>query len=148
MFAAVTLGELIMPSPLKPSELMGRFHGRIDTADITAKQTAVVEFERRQAEAHAVPPALTAMETEAFRVQQQALYDSLAMQTTTTNTFDFLCVLGSLIPREASGDWKNVGNGLRSGCGVGDKLRQNMVESLKRGGQQGSTLMQRPAPQR
>ena len=68
---AVIAAEQVVPSPMKPSEIIGRFHGSLDAADAQRKQDALAELTRKQAQAQAEPPAVAAMETEAFRVQQQ-----------------------------------------------------------------------------
>jgi hypothetical protein len=142
----VVMAELIVPSPMKPSEIIGRFHGSIDAADALKKQDALAELTRKQAEAQATPPAIAQMETEAFRVQQQALADSMGMQSGIANLADLACMIGAFVPNDRQTDPNGIGDGLRSACGVSDKVRQNMVDTLKRGGQSGSTLMQRPAP--
>jgi hypothetical protein len=142
---AVIALELVASSPYKPSEIIGRFHGSIDAADAQKKQDALAELTRKQAQAQAEPPAVAAMETEAFRVQQQALADSLSTQSGVANIADFACIIGGLIPRDDP-DTDQYGRALRGACGVGDQVRRNMVDTLKRGGQEGSTLMQRPAP--
>jgi hypothetical protein len=142
---AVVAAELVIPSPMKPSEIIGRFHGSLDAADAQKKQDALAELTRKQAQAQAEPPAVAAMETEAFRVQQQALADSLGVQGGVANMADLACIVGGLIPRDDP-DADQFGRALRGACGVGDQVRRNMVDTLKKGGQEGSTLMQRPAP--
>lgn len=142
----VVAAELVIPSPMKPSEIIGRFHGSIDAADAQKKQDALADLARKQAQAQAEPPAVAQMETEAFRVQQQALADSLGMQSGVANLADLACMIGAFVPNDQGSDPNGIGDGLRSACGVGDQVRQHMVDTLKRGGQQGSTLMQRPLP--
>jgi hypothetical protein len=136
--------EAVLPASVKPSILIGGFHGRIESADADAKARAITELARRNAEAVALPPAMAHMETEAFRVQQQAIADSLGVQSGVANMADLACVIGTIIPRGGDGD--AIGQGLRGACGVGDQVRSSMVETLKRGGQSGSTLIQRPLP--
>jgi hypothetical protein len=144
----VIAAELVVSSPMKPSEIIGRFHGSIDAADAGKKQDAVAELARKQAQAQAEPPAVAQMETEAFRVQQQALADSLGMQSGIANLADLACMIGAFVPNDRRSDQNGIGDALRSACGVGDQVRQNMVGILKRGGQEGSTLIQRPLPAR
>ena len=117
----------------------------LDAADAQKKQDALAELARKQAQAQAEPPAVAAMETEAFRVQQQALANSLGVQGGVANMADLACIIGGLIPRDDP-DANQFGQALRGACGVGDQVRRNMVDTLKKGGQEGSTLIQRPAP--
>jgi hypothetical protein len=138
------MGEAVLPAAVKPSVLIGSFHGRIEAADANAKVGAVANLTRQNAEAAAEPPAVAQMETEAFRVQQQAIADSLGVQSGVANMADLACVIGTIIPRGGDGD--AIGQGLRGACGVGDQVCSSMVETLKRGGQSGSTLIQRPLP--
>lgn len=140
----VLMAEAVLPASIKPSVLIGGFHGRLEAADADAKAPSVTAYTRLNAEAAAQPPAVAQMETDAFRTQQQALADSLNVQRGFANMADLGCILGGFFPRE--GDGATIGQGLRSACGVGDQVRSNMVDTLKRGGQEGSTLIQRPRP--
>jgi hypothetical protein len=110
--------EAVLPAAVKPSVLIGCFHGRIEAADADTKARAVTALTRLNAEAAAQPPAVAQMETEAFRVQQQALADSLGVQSGVAN---LACVIGTIIPRGGDGD--AIGQGLRGACGVGDHGR-------------------------
>jgi hypothetical protein len=145
---AVTLiglvAEAALPASARPSVLIGAFHGRIEASDADAKVDAIANLTRKNAESAAQPPAVAQMETEAFRVQQQAIAESLGVQSGVANMADLACVIGTLIPR--GGDSDALVQGLRGACGVGDQVRGSMVETLKRGGQSGSTLIQRPMP--
>ena len=141
---AVFAAEVTLPARLKPSMVIGSFHGRIEAADAAAKADAVTALARRTSEAAAQPPAFTTMETDAFREQQKVLVDSMHTQTAVANGADAACVAGQLIPRDnQSYGW--LRELLRSGCGVGDQVRQNMMETLRRGGQDNSVLIQRPS---
>lgn len=139
----VLAAEAVLPAPIKPSMLIGSFHGRIEAADANAKRDSTAAFTRTNASAAAEPPGFTAMETEAFRQQQQVLADALQTQSAIANFGDAACVIGQLIPRDDK-DWGSTGGFLRNACGVGDQVRQNMVQTLKRGGQDNSVLIQRP----
>ena len=137
------IGEATLPLDYKPSTLIGRFHGRVEGADATAKVDAVPNLTRKNAEAASEPPAYAGMETEAFRQQQQVLADSLQTQGTIANTADAACFAGKVIPRDNL-DWGWLGALLSQTCGVGDQVRQDMMTTLKRGGQDNSVLIQRP----
>lgn len=140
---AVLAAEATLPAPYKPSIMIGSFHGRIEAADADAKIDAVPALTRRNAEAAAQPPAFATMENDAFRQQQQVLADSLQTQSAIANTVDAGCALGQLIPRNDR-DFGWLGDLLRGGCGMSDQVRQNMVDTLKRGGQDNSVVIQRP----
>ena len=86
----------------KPFVLIGGFHGRIESADASATVDAVAKLTRQNAELAARPPAIAQMETEAFRVQQQAIADSLGVQSGVADMADLACVIGTIIPRGAT----------------------------------------------
>lgn len=143
MSLAVLTAEATVPSSYKPSTLIGGFHGRIEAADAAAKVGPVTALTRQNAEAAAQPPAFAGMETEAFRQQQQVLADSLASQNAIANGADVACVAGKFIsPNDR--DWGWLGAMLSQTCGVGDQVREGMMNTLKRGGQDNSVLIQRP----
>lgn len=137
--------QLVMPAGYTPGDMLGKFHGGIEKAETSTKADAVVSLAERTATAQATPPAIVAMETEAFRVQQQKLAESLETQSTIANLADWACLFGAFVPPNDP-NWKDVGEGLRSGCGVGDNVRDNMINKLANGGRAGSTLIQRPTP--
>lgn len=139
----VLAAEAVLPASYTPSMLIGGFHGRIEAADAEAKGEAVAAFTRRNAEAASQPPAFAGMENDAFRQQQQILAGALQAQSSVANGADVACVAGQLIPR-GDRDFGWLSDLLRGACGVGDQVRQNMVDTLRRGGQDGSVLMQRP----
>jgi hypothetical protein len=139
----VLAAEATLPPPYKPSTLIGGFHGRIEAADATAKSEATSALTRKNAEAAAQPPAFATMESDAFRQQQQVLADSLQTQSTIANTADAACIAGQLVPHD-NRDYGWLGDLLRSACGVGDQVRQNMVDILRQGGQNNSVLIERP----
>lgn len=143
----VLAAEATLPASYKPSTIIGSFHGRVEAADAAAKVGPVTALTRKNAEAASQPPAFAGMEAEAFRQQQQVLADALASQRAIANTADAACVGGQLIPRDSK-DWGWLGDMLSLGCGVGDQVRQDMMTTLKRGGQDNSVLLQRPRASR
>lgn len=143
MSLSVLMAEATMPASYKPSNLIGSFHGRIEAADAAAKVGPVTALTRQNAEAASQPPAFAGMETEAFRQQQQVLADSLQTQSTIANAADAACIAGKMLP-PGDRDWGWLGTMLSQTCGVGDKVRQDMMSTLKRGGQDNSVLIQRP----
>ena len=67
----------------------------------------------------------------------------MATQNAVANSAEAACVGGKLIPRDSK-DWGWLGDLLSLGCGVGDQVRQDMMATLKRGGQDNSILIKRP----
>lgn len=143
MSLAVLTAEATLPALYKPSTIIGSFHGRVEAADAAAKIGPVTALTRKNAEAASQPPAFAGMETEAFRQQQQVLADSLQTKSTIANTADATCIAGKMIPR-GDRDWGWLGALLNQTCGVGNQVRQDMMNTLKRGGQDNSVLIQRP----
>lgn len=143
MSFAVLTAEATLPASYKPSTLIGSFHGRLEAADAAAKAAAVTALTRQNAEAASQPPAFAGMETSAFQTQQQVLAGSLQTQSSIANTADAACMGSQLIPRDNQ-DWGWLGDLLSMGCGVGDHVRQGMLDTLRRGGQDNSVLIQRP----
>lgn len=141
----VLTAEATLPADYKPSILIGGFHGRVEAADATAKIDALAELTRRNAEAAAQPPAFATMENDAFREQQKVLAEAMQTQSGVANMADAGCVVGQLIP-PGDRDWGWLAVMLQKTCEVGDRVRQNMVETLKRGGQNNSVVIQRPRP--
>lgn len=138
--------NFILPEAYGPSAWIGRFHGNMEKTDIVTKGDEVIKFTREQTRSTFEPQGWTQMETDAFRTQQQTTADSLAMQSFMANAADLGCMLGALVPPDASPDARQVGSALRKACGVSDQIRQNQIETLKRSGQQGSTILARPNP--
>ena len=56
---------------------------------------------------------------------------------------DAACISGKLIPRNNQ-NWGWLGEVLSTGCGLGDDVRNDMMQTLRRGGQDNSVLIQRP----
>jgi len=136
----VFAAEIVFAPEYKPSHLMGGYVGSVEKAEIGAKQAASVEFTRRQAEAQAQAQANAAIETETARQQQDAVRDSLNVESSIANFTDLGCILGSLIPNDASGDWQTVGPALRSACGVSTGIRDHMVEEQARAARHGTAI--------
>lgn len=125
----VMVAEREFPTDLKPSILIGTFGGKIETAEIAAKQTAAVEIARRQAEAQATMQANAAKKAEIIGGSENV--KSFAAQVA-----DLACMFGQFVPRNAPNpDTKNAGEALRSACGVGAKFRNDMAHDLDEAGQ-------------
>src|SRR4051794_28271055 len=56
IFLAVAAAEMVLPDSVKPSIILGSFHGNTEKAEITAAGPSKVELERRMAESRAAPP--------------------------------------------------------------------------------------------
>jgi hypothetical protein len=140
---AAVIAQIILPPHLKPAYLIGDFGGSTERAEIEAKQAAAVEFAMLQAAAAANAQANAQMETEVSRKEQEIIAESLAAQSTGAVIADFSCFLGSLIPRDTYGDLQTAGQVMRGGCGFGDKLRNNIVQTQAEAARQGSAILQR-----
>jgi hypothetical protein len=139
----VFAAELLFAPEYKPSHLMGGYVGSVEKAEIGVKQAASVEFTRRQAEAQAQAQANAAIETETARQQQDAVRDSLNVESSIANFTDLGCFLGILIPRDAPGNWQTVGPALRSACGVSAGIRDHMVQEQARATRRGTAIQPR-----
>ena len=140
---AVFVAEKVLAPEFKPSVLIGGTLGKIETEETRAKQEAVVEFNRRNAEAQAAAQARAAIETEISRKQQEITAESLTGQSAMANLADWGCILGQLVPRDASDGWQSFGAVARSGCGASARIRQNMVQEQARAGRQGGSIQDR-----
>lgn len=140
---AVLGAEGVLPDAYKPSTLIGSFHGRVEAADAKAKLGPVTALTRKTAERAAQPPAFAAMETEAFRQQQQVLADSLQTDNAIANTADAACMVGKVIPT-GDRDWGWLGTALLQACDISPTVRKGMMNTLRHGGQDNSVLIQRP----
>ena len=143
MSLSVLATEAALPAAYKPSTLIGSFHGRIEAADAAAKAGPVTALTRQNAEAASQPPAFASMEASAFQTQQQVLASSLQTDTSIVNAADAACLGGKLIPHDNQ-DWGWLGSLLSLGCEIGDQTRQDMMNTLRRGAQDNSVLIQRP----
>lgn len=138
--------NFLLPEAYGPSAWVGRFHGNMEKTDIVTKGDEVNRFTREQTRSTVEPQGWTQMETDAFHIQQQTTAESLAVQSFMANMADLGCMLGGMVPPDASPDARQTGATLRKACGVSDQIRQNQIETLKRAGQQGSTILARPSP--
>lgn len=145
--AGVIVAEAALPPSLKPSTLLGHFHGSLDTAEINAKQGAVVRLEEEMTTARTAPPANWQMEAQIAAQQQQAVAEALQGQAGMANLADTSCILGGVLGAlNINPDWNNVGKAMAGACGVGDGIRANMADTLAKTGRDNSALVQRSAP--
>lgn len=140
--------QAVMPAGSKPSDLIGSFHGKTETAEILAKQKATVKYERDVANARAMPPAEWQMEQMTAQAQLQERAKSLETQEGMANLADAAC-LGSGLVTAIFGDTqgaRDLRDAMRQGCKAGDAIRKNINNSLAASARQGSGVMQRTAP--
>ena len=141
-------GDATLPESLKPSTLLGGFHGRVETADINAKQEKVIQFERQKADVMAAAQAKWQMEVEAFRQQQAVTAKSLSMMATAAQIADAAC-LGSPLVTMFMGDTREareIRATMQAACAEAARIRAEMTRIQAEAAQQGSALMQRRPP--
>lgn len=143
--AGVVVLEAALPPAVKPSTLLGSFHGSLDTAEINAKQDAAVKFEEGMTGARTAPPANWQMEAQVAAQQQQAVAEALQAQAGMANLADLAC-LGSLLFGPDAFDSPEISSGLKQGCGMGDRIRTNMADTLAKTARDNSALVKRSAP--
>jgi hypothetical protein len=90
-------GDATLPEHLRPSTLLGAFHGRVETSEIKAKQETAIQFERERADAQARAQAEWQMEVEAFRQQQAVTAQSLQTMATAAQIADAACLGSPLV---------------------------------------------------
>ena len=120
--AVVYVLENTMPAPYRPSDVLGRFHGNIEATDLGTKTDAMGRLTRRQAEEQLLPQS-----------QIKVIEDSLETQKQASNIADAGCFIGQFFTTDPRSDWKGMGDIMRSGCGKGDAIRKNMMDTLNRG---------------
>jgi len=116
--------DQLMPAPLKPSHWIGGMYGRTVASESEAAQDMLAAQARKQAEAQTLPPVLA-----------QRVDKSLETQTTVANLADFACILGQFMPRDdpENPDLSKVGAAMRTqGCALGNAMRDNMQETIRR----------------
>jgi hypothetical protein len=141
-------GDTILPEHLKPSNLLGDFHGRVETAEIKQKQETTIQYEREKADAQAAAQAKWQMEVEAFRQQQQVTAQSLETMATAAQIADAAC-LGSPLVALFMGntrDARDLQNTLKAACPEAARIRAEMTRIQAKAAQEGSALMQRRPP--
>jgi len=146
--ACVIVAEAALPPAAKPSTLLGSFHGSLDTAEINAKQGAVVQFEEDMTSARTAPPANWQMEAQVAAQQQQAVAEALQAQAGMANLADLACVTGGILGAlNLGGEWNQAGEKMTGACGVGDQFRKSMADTLATTARDNSALVKRSAPQ-
>ena len=141
-------GDATLPDHLKPSTLLGGFHGRVETADIKAKRDTSIQYEGEKADAQAAAQAKWQMEMEIFRQQQAKIAESLDTMATAAQIADAAC-LGSPLVTLFMGntrDARDLQNTLQGACAEAARIRAEMVRIQTAAAQQGSALMQRRPP--
>lgn len=141
-------GDATLPDYLKPSTLLGGFHGRVETADINAKQEKAIQFERQKADAQAAAQAKWQMEVEAFRQQQAAMAETLQTMATAAQIADAAC-LGAPLATLFMGDTqqaREIKRTMQAACAEAARIRAEMTRIQAEAAQQGSALMQRRPP--
>jgi hypothetical protein len=141
-------GDATLPESLKPSTLLGGFHGRVETADINAKQEKVIQFERQKADVMAAAQAKWQMEVEAFRQQQAAIAETLQTMATAAQIADAAC-LGAPLATLFMGDTqqaREIKRTMQAACAEAARIRAEMTRIQAEAAQQGSALMQRRPP--
>jgi hypothetical protein len=141
-------GDATLPESLKPSTLLGGFHGRVETAEIKSKQETAIQFEREKADAQARAQAEWQMEVEAFRQQQAVTAQSLETMAAAAQIADAACIGSGLVPllmgnTSDAGDLQALG---RAACAEAARIRREMTRIQVEAAQQGSALMQRRPP--
>ena len=116
----IIAAQQVLPDAVKPSTLVGGLYGKMVAAESDAAQDMLARQQRKATEAQALPPVIA-----------QRIDRSLETQTTIANTADVACVLGAFMPRDNS-DWGKFGQGLSQACGIGDQVRKNMADTLRR----------------
>lgn len=123
------VGEKVLSPEFKPSTLIGTFGGKIETAEIAAKQPASVEIARRLAEAQATMQANAQKKAE-------IVGGSESVKSFAAQLADFGCMVGQFIPANAPNpDTRSAGETLRSVCAVSAKIRNDMAHDLDEAGQ-------------
>jgi hypothetical protein len=141
-------GDATLPDYLKPSTLLGGFHGRVETAEINAKHETAIQFEREKADALAAAQIKWQMEMEVFRQQQAKIAESLDMMATAAQIADAAC-LGSPLVTMLMGDTREareIQRTMQAACAEAARIRAEMTRIQAEAAQQGSALMQRRPP--
>jgi hypothetical protein len=141
-------GDATLPDHLKPSTLLGGFHGRVETAEINAKQEKAIQFEREKADAQARAQAEWQMEVEAFRQQQAVTAQSLETMATAAQIADAACIGSPLVTMFMGNtrDARDLQATLQGACAEAARIRREMTRIQVEAAQQGSALMQRRPP--
>jgi hypothetical protein len=141
-------GDATLPEHLKPSNLLGGFHGRVETADIKAKRDTSIRYEGEKADAQAAAQAKWQMEMEIFRQQQAKIAQSLETMATAAQIADAAC-LGAPLATLFMGDTqqaRNIERTMQAACAEAARIRAEMIRIQTEAAQQGSALMQRRPP--
>jgi hypothetical protein len=137
--------QAFMPHGSKPSDLIGSFHGATESAEITAKQPATVEYERKLADAKTAPTVNWQMEAEVFRQQQEAIAKSLETRQAAAQIADAAC-LGAPLVTMFMGDTRQareIQATMQAACAEAARIRAEITQIQAKAAQQGSAIMQR-----
>jgi hypothetical protein len=141
-------GDAVLPEHLKPSTLLGGFHGRVETAEIMAKRDTTIQFEGEKANAQAAAQAKWQMEMEVFRQQQAKIAESLETMATAAQIAASAC-LGAPLATMLMGDTeeaRGIQSAMHAACAEAARIRATMVSIQAEAAQAGSALMQRRPP--
>lgn len=136
-------GELTMPPTLKPSYLIGTFHGSIEAAEIKAKQPATVALNNELATTQANAQARAQIEVNNAQVQQQMTASALELQATLANVADAVCIGGGIWAL-LNGQDDRYSSAAKQTCGAGDALRDSINDDLRRANRDYSGIVNRP----
>jgi hypothetical protein len=89
--------QAVMPEGRRPSDLIGGFHGDLDSAQMKATQKAKVEYDRAVTDATTAPPVNWQMEAEVSRQQQEVMARSLETMATAAQLADAACLGAPLV---------------------------------------------------
>ena len=137
--------QAVMPPGSKPSDLLGSFHGALDSAQMKAAQKAQVEYDRAVTDAKTSPPINWQMEAEVARQQQEAIAKSLETQENAAQIADAVC-LGAPLATLLMGDTAQARDIARAGqaaCAEAARIRADITRIQAEAARSGSALMAR-----
>ncbi len=118
---ALVGGDALLQERFSPAHLIATTTGKMVSDETKAHTTATAELARQNAIAQALPP-----------VKMQVLSDSMQTQGTIANLADAACVLSSLFGENFDTQYTFLRDELRSTCGTGAAIRQNMMREFDR----------------
>jgi hypothetical protein len=148
LMGVVAFFQYVMPDNLKPSNIIGGFHGMTESAELKAKQPAAAEYEGTLADAKARAATSWQMEAEAFRQQQEVTARSLETMATAAQIADAAC-LGAPLATLFLGDTREareIQRTMQAGCAEAARIRANMTRIQAETARAGSAIMQRAVP--
>lgn len=147
--AVIVFGfQAVMPEGRRPSDLIGSFHGSTESAELKVKQETAAAYERAVTDARTAPAVNWQMEQQVNQTQMQAVANSLGTQETAASIADFACFAAAFVTPifGDTRDARDAAAAMQSACGEGDRIRQNMTQTIARTARQGSGLVPRSNP--